>query len=210
MVRGKFMMFQRIGFVLCATLILTGCQNINKEELQALQYQAKQTESLQKENAKLKQERASLLQSVTQLNQQLEQEILDKQVLIEQNEQTGTIKVTMQQDILFPSGSYRIDQVGAADLLKRIAESLDGNNILSIVGHTDNLPVSEKWRGQFSDNWDLSARRAGEVARYLIWGAGFPPENIEVVGHANIEPVASNDTPEGRALNRRIELFIKK
>lgn len=203
-------MLQRIGYILCATLILTGCQNINKEDLQVLQDKAKQAEALQKENTQLKQERASLLQSVKQLNQQLEQEIIDKQVLIEQNAQTGTIKVTMQQDILFPSGSYRIDQAGAADLLNRVAESLDGNNILSIVGHTDNLPVSEKWRGQFSDNWDLSARRAGEVARYFIWGTGFPSENIEVVGHASIEPVASNDTAEGRALNRRIELFIKK
>ena len=76
------------------------------------------------------------------------------------------------------------------------------------AGSSDNVPVSKKWRSQFSDNWDLSSRRAGEVARYLIWGTGFPRENITVSGRADVEPVASNNTKEGQAQNRRIEIFI--
>ncbi|MDX8381067.1 MAG: OmpA family protein [Ghiorsea sp.] len=203
-------MLQRIGYILLATFILTGCQNISKEDLQVLQARADKANQLQQENTTLKQEQKSLQQSITELNSQLEQEVNDKQILIEQNAQTGTIKVTMQQDILFPSGSYHIDQEGAADLLRKVITSLDGQNKLRIVGHSDNLPVSKKWRDKFSDNWDLSARRAGEVARFLIWGAGFPPENIEVVSRADVEPIANNETEEGRALNRRIELFIQK
>jgi len=203
-------MLQRIGYILLAAFILTGCQNISKEDLQVLQARADKANQLQQENATLKQEQKSLQQSITELNSQLEQEVNDKQILIEQNAQTGTIKVTLQQDILFPSGSYHIDQEGAVDLLRKVVESLDGQNNLRIVGHSDNLPVSKKWRDKFSDNWDLSARRAGEVARFLIWGAGFPAESIEVVSRSDVEPIASNDTKEGRALNRRIELFIQK
>ncbi len=203
-------MSQRLIYITLATFILTGCQNISKEDLQVLQARADKADQLQAENMRLKEEQASLKQSVAKLHTQLEQEITDKQVLIEQNAQTGTIKVTMQQEILFPSGSYKIDQEGAANILKKVVDSLDGENTLRIVGHSDNLPVSKKWRDKFSDNWDLSARRAGEVARFLIWGAGFPAERIEVVGKAAVEPVADNSTDEGRALNRRIELFIKK
>lgn len=203
-------MMQRIGYVILAALLLTGCQNISKEDLQVLQTRADKVDQLEQENALLKQERESLAQSINQLNTQLEQEITEKQVLIEQNAQTGTIKITMQQNILFPSGSFEIDQAGAAEMLRKVISSLDGENKLRIVGHTDNLPVAKRWRSRFSDNWDLSARRAGEVARFLIWGAGFSPENIEVVGRAHMQPIASNATEEGRALNRRIELFIKK
>lgn len=203
-------MLFRIGSLILATLILTGCQNISKDDLQVLQARADKVDQLEQEYAQLKQEHASLKQSISQLNSQLEQEIKENQVLIEQNMQTGIIKVTMQQDIIFPSGSFEIDQEGAADILRKVVASLDGENKLRIVGHTDNLPVSKKWRDKFSDNWDLSARRAGEVARFLIWGAGFSPANIEVVGRAHVEPIADNTTEEGRALNRRIELFIQK
>ncbi len=206
-------MKQYIGITILAMFILSGCQSISDEELEVLQARAAKAEQLQVENEKLKQSKASLQQSVAELNKQLEQEVTAKQVLIEQNEQTGVIKVTLQQDILFSSGSFKIDQEGAADILKKVIESIDNNDgqvMLRIVGHTDNLPVAKKWRKQFSDNWDLSARRAGEVARYLTWGLGFPRENITVAGRADVEPVASNDTPEGRAKNRRIELFIEK
>ena len=202
-------MFQRLIYIALASLILTGCQNISKEELEILQARADKADQLQAENQRLKEEKASLKRTITELQTQLEQEIADKQVLIEQNAQTGAIKVTMPQDILFPSGSYKID-TDAANILKKIVSSLDGENTLRIVGHSDNLPVAKQWRDKFTDNWDLSARRAGEVARVLIWGAGFPAERIEVVGKADTEPVADNNTEEGRALNRRIELFITK
>ena len=203
-------MFQRLIYMTLAAFVLAGCQNISKEDLQVLQARADKADQLQAENMRLKEQQASLRKSIAELHTQLEQEIADKQILVEQNAQTGTIKVTMQQDILFPSGSYQIDQEGVADMLKKVIDSLDGENSLRIVGHSDNLPVSKKWHHKFSDNWDLSARRAGEVARFLIWGAGFPAERIEVVGKAAVEPIADNSTEEGRALNRRIELFIKK
>jgi len=205
-------MIQRIGFIFLATALLASCQSISDQELEALTARADLADQLKSENTQLKLEQGTLVQAVDQLNEQLEQEIADKQVLIEQNTKTGGVKVTLQQEILFSSGSYEIDQQGAANILKKVVESItnSGNTPnLQIVGHSDNLPVSKKWRKQFSDNWDLSSRRAGEVARYLTWGLGFPRENITVAGRADVEPVASNETKEGRARNRRIELLIK-
>jgi len=205
-------MLKKITFIFLSLAALSGCQSISSHELQVLNDRASKADKFEAENNTLKQQQSSLIKSVSKLNKQLEQEILTKQVSVEQNDMGG-IKVTLQQDILFSSGSYKVDQKGAFSILKKVVDSIDmngGNSQLRIVGHTDNLPVSQKWHDKFSDNWDLSTRRAGEVARHLIWGAHFPKENITVSGRADVEPVASNDTPEGRAKNRRIELFIDK
>jgi len=198
-----------ITYLFIAGLALTGCQNISKQDLQALQSKAA---SFEEESQQLQAENAQLKQNVDDLKQQLSEEIAAKQVLVEQSAK-GDIKVTMQQDILFSSSSYEIDQADAAAILDKVVQSIQQNasaSKLIIIGHSDSLPVAKKWRSRFSDNWDLSARRAGEVARYLIWGANFPKENIAIVGRADVEPVASNDTEEGRAKNRRIEILIQK
>lgn len=204
-------MIQRIALVLLTITILAGCQSISDQELEVLNARAEKADQLQSENEQLKQGQDALVETVIQLNEQLEQEISAKQVLVEQNA-TGGIKLTLQQEIIFPSGTYKLEQKEAGDILKKVANSIDpaANNRIRIIGHTDNLPVHNKLHSQFTDNWDLSARRAGEVARYFIWGLGFAPENIEVVGRADVEPVASNATKEGRAQNRRIEILIKK
>lgn len=191
-----------------AALLLTGCQNISKQDLEALQAKAatfeEKSQQLQADNTRLK-------QTVDALKQELAQEIEANQVLVEQNAQ-GDIKVTMQQAILFPSASFKINDAGYA-VLQKVAESLSElrpEQHIQVIGHSDTMPVHAKWHDMFTDNWDLSARRAGQVARYLIWGQGFSPAMISVVGKAHTAPVASNDTEEGRAKNRRIEIFIEK
>ncbi len=210
-------MFQRIIMLFCAAFFISGCQSISDQELEVLTTQANKAHVLETEkkqlmqqNKQLQQQNLSLGSTVNQLNQQLEQEIIDKQVQIEKQKQGG-IKVTMQQAILFPSGTYKLGKSGRV-VLKKIADGLQGldqKHQLRIVGHSDNMPVSKKWREQFVDNWDLSARRAAEVARYMIWGYGFPAEKITVVGRSHVQPVSSNKTESGRAANRRIELFIE-
>jgi len=203
-------MLKRIGYFIIAALVLSACQNISDKELTVLQAQASKAQQLEAENSRLKSKEASLTKTVDELKTQLEQEITDHQAFVEKNA-AGAVKVTMQQEILFPSNSYQLNQIEAADILMKVASSLnqgDGTPNIRIVGHSDNLPIAKKWRSQFSDNWDLSARRAGEIARYFIWGAGFPPENITVSGRADVEPVDTNDTKEGRERNRRIEIFI--
>lgn len=197
-----------ISLIFIAGLLLSACQNISKEELSALK---SEKSTLAMEKSALEAKNIALQQTISELNLRLAEEISEKQVLIEQSAQ-GDVRVTLQQSILFDSASFEIDAQGYA-VLQKVADSMlnlsHDQNIL-IIGHTDNMPVSKKWRDMFTDNWDLSARRAGQVARHLIWGQGFAPATISVVGKAHTQPIASNDTEEGRAQNRRIEIFIKK
>ncbi len=120
------------------------------------------------------------------------------------------VKVTMPQQVLFPKGSIQISPEGRS-VLGRIAKRLRGmNGLIRIVGHTDALPVGEKLRARFADNWELSAARASAVARVFIWGEGLDAGRIRVEGRGAEEPVANNATAKGRARNRRIEIFIEQ
>jgi len=120
------------------------------------------------------------------------------------------VKMTMQQDILFPSSSIVINQQGRR-ILSKIARSLRQapDASIKIVGHTDLLPITDpKLKKRFIDNWELSAARAASVARVFIWGENIDDSRIHVVGRAFVEPVADNRTEKGRAKNRRIEIFL--
>ncbi|HVN22911.1 MAG TPA: flagellar motor protein MotB [Syntrophorhabdales bacterium] len=102
---------------------------------------------------------------------------------------------------------------GRADLTSRARSALDGiapvlvgmPNHVRVEGHTDNVPISTS---EFRSNWELSVRRATEVVRYLVERRHFPPDRISASGYAEYRPIASNDTPEDRATNRRIEIII--
>jgi chemotaxis protein MotB len=104
---------------------------------------------------------------------------------------------------------------GRADLkeaakgaLKRIAPTIEkSRRHVRIEGHTDNVPINTK---EFKTNWELSARRATEVVRHLIEKYNFPPERISASGYAEYRPLAANDTPRNRAVNRRIEIILLK
>ena len=73
-------------------------------------------------------------------------------------------------------------------------------------GHTDDTPLSGT--GQFRDNWELSQARALSVVRYMVNDLGFPPERLAATGFGEFRPVASGNSPEARAQNRRIELKL--
>lgn len=102
---------------------------------------------------------------------------------------------------------------GKADLTSRARSALDSitpvllsmPNHMRVEGHTDNVPINTS---EFRSNWELSVRRATEVVRYLIEQHGFPPGRISASGYAEYRPIASNDTAEDRAKNRRIEIII--
>ncbi len=91
-------------------------------------------------------------------------------------------------------------------MLKTVGEALKGyeNKIIRVVGHTDNVPVA---KGQFPSNWELSAMRATTVVRFLQ-ETGVAPERMIASGRGEYNPVAPNDTPEGRQKNRRIEIML--
>jgi chemotaxis protein MotB len=114
-------------------------------------------------------------------------------------------------DQLFPSGDYRLSPGGQAELSKNIVPKLIGlqNAKVVVYGYTDNTPVGPGLKQQgINDNLTLSSRRAGEVVTYLI-SQGVNANIISAKGFGDTHPVASNDTPAGRAQNRRIVITIQ-
>ena len=77
-----------------------------------------------------------------------------------------------------------------------------------VVGHTDNVPITSEYRSKFPTNWELSAARAAQVVRYFQRVNGLDPKNMEAVGRSFYDPVADNDSKEGRAQNRRVNIII--
>ena len=76
---------------------------------------------------------------------------------------------------------------------------------LRIEGHTDNVPIHN---AQMASNWELSTARATELVRLLIQRYSFAPDRLSAAGYAEYHPIASNDTPQGRAQNRRVDVVI--
>ncbi|RLE11450.1 flagellar motor protein MotB [Candidatus Aerophobetes bacterium] len=133
------------------------------------------------------------------VSQGLEKEIRVKVV-------RGGVRVSLASPILFDLGKAEL-KPGILPLLDEIAGTLKGiPNEIVIEGHTDNLPIHTE---RFPSNWELSAARAISVARHFI-KKGLAPSRIGVVGYADSRPLFPNDTPEHRARNRRVEIFIRE
>ena len=125
---------------------------------------------------------------------------------VEVEETDDYLKITLKSDHFFESGRATIsDRV--REELEHLGELLAGRNLpISITGHTDNIPIHTL---QFPSNWELSAARAATVARVFI-DMGVNPALITVSGRADQDPVAPNDTRFGRAMNRRVVIYIDK
>ena len=114
----------------------------------------------------------------------------------------GKVYVILPEKLLFKSGSITVDPKGI-EALVQIAKALNEKNDVQIgvEGHTDNVPMKESEK--MKDNWDLSVLRATSISRILIKQGGISDKRISAVGRGETMPIASNDTPEGRAKNRR-------
>lgn len=118
----------------------------------------------------------------------------------------GKVYVAMSDKLLFRSGSAKVDEKGK-EALKQLAEVLAGQTDIDIVieGHTDNVPIKSS---TFKDNWDLSVFRATEVVRILSDEFNLDKTKLIPSGRGEYMPKADNDTPEGRAQNRRTEIIL--
>ncbi|GBD97130.1 MAG TPA: hypothetical protein ENG83_15875 [Nitrospirae bacterium] len=115
------------------------------------------------------------------------------------------VVVSVADKYFFESGSAELKEK-SRDILDKIASVLNEYpNMIRIEGHTDNVPISNR---DFPSNWELSASRAINVAKYFISSHNIQPGRISTIGYSEYRPVASNDTPEGRTKNRRVEIVI--
>jgi chemotaxis protein MotB len=140
---------------------------------------------------------------VTDLRLELER----REVRIERIKDMISLEVV--DSILFPPGRAGITPEGES-VLRKVGNVLKTikDRPVRVVGHTDNIPIKAEYRSIYPTNWELSAARACSVVRFFQHRIGVPPSRLEPVGRSFYEPAVENDTPEGRALNRRVMIII--
>jgi chemotaxis protein MotB len=122
-------------------------------------------------------------------------------------QKNGKVYVSMDESLLFASGSYNVEKRGK-EALQNLSEVLEKNMDVNILveGHTDNVPFNGS--GVLKDNWDLSVKRATSVVKILLEKSSIAPNRLTAAGRGEHVPIASNDTKEGRAKNRRTEIIL--
>lgn len=194
-------------WLFCILAVMPGCLNqTHYNELMGQSSDIKQLKANDQEQDKKIQE---IRKTLEKLQSSLQPEMSNSGVTVEKMA-SNTVKVSLPHAILFGSGSAEVGDVGRKVLAKissSLKEAPQGSPV-RVVGYTDSMPVGEKLRAQYQDNWGLSSARAAAVARVLIWGENIDKSRIRIEGRADTNPIADNSTPEGREKNRRIEIFI--
>lgn len=128
-----------------------------------------------------------------------------KGLTVEQRD--GKVYVSMENKLLFSSGSWAVGAEGT-QAVKQLGEVLAQNPDISVLieGHTDDVPFRRN--NQLYDNWDLSMKRATSIVRLLQENSDIDSENLTAAGRGEYAPVASNETAQGKASNRRIEVIL--
>jgi len=172
---------------------------------------------LEAENAKLKAENENLVKAREEQVQKvsstyesllvkMKSEISQGQVTI--SELQGKLTVNMVDSVLFDSGKAEV-KGGGREILGKVVSILKDvkDKSIRIEGHTDNVQISRALAQRYPTNWELSAARSINVARFLQ-DQGIDPANLSAVAYGEWKPVATNDTAEGKAKNRRIEIIL--
>src|SRR5678815_686503 len=151
-----------------------------------------------------------LLQQQQEAVEGLRKKMADALVGFNSNElqvfvKNGRVYVSLQENLLFPSGSAVVNPKGK-QALGTLAQVLNVNPDINVVveGHTDSIPI----RGKYEDNWALSVARATSIVRILTETYNVDPVRVIASGKSKFEPVDSNETPEGRQRNRRTEIIL--
>jgi len=151
----------------------------------------------------------------TMIQKEIKDIVSDVKELVMFNKLAGMVEVketeegaviTVSDLILFRTGQAEITEEGL-DILQKIASVLKQFRYpIEVAGHTDNVPIDTN---SYPSNWELSSRRATEVVRYFI-SKGLDPRFLSAAGYANFRPVDTNDTPDGRSKNRRVEIIYRR
>jgi chemotaxis protein MotB len=154
-------------------------------------------------NHEPQEEEAEMLFEVRSVEKLILEEGLDKEVEVEITE--DGVLFRLNSEFAFVSGGAELKEESQSVLDRLSSFFLKFPYKIRIDGHTDDVPINS---AKFPSNWELSAARAVSVARYFQ-GMGLPPERIAATGLGEYHPIADNATPEGRAKNRRVEVFLK-
>jgi chemotaxis protein MotB len=151
-----------------------------------------------------------LLQQQREAVEGLRKKMADALVGFNSNElqvfvKNGRVYVSLQENLLFPSGSAVVNAKGK-EALGTLAQVLNTNPDINVVveGHTDSVPI----KGKYEDNWTLSVARATAIVRILTDTYQVDPTRVTASGRSKYEPVDSNETTDGRQRNRRTEIIL--
>jgi chemotaxis protein MotB len=136
----------------------------------------------------------------------LESEVAAGQIEIQQLREG--LQLNLTQDVLFASGSAELNDAGRSVLRKVAPRLQEIQHRIVVRGHTDSVPIRGALASRYPSNWELAGARASNVVRTLA-ERGVDPHRLLSVSRAEFEPVAPNDTPEGRQKNRRIEIALE-
>jgi len=151
-------------------------------------------------------EMESLTGTYDQLVGELRQEVESGQIAIRRVAEG--ISLNVSEKLLFQSGDATLGDSGKA-LLQRVADRIQSEkSSVYVEGHTDNVPVGSALRERYPTNWELAGARSAIVVRTLT-EAGVDPTRLRAVSRGPFAPIASNDTQEGRAKNRRTEIILR-
>lgn len=146
-----------------------------------------------------------------EMTEQLEEELTGRDLIdvVEFDIVDTKLIIKLKDNVLFDPAKADI-KPEALGILNILGETLKGeiflNSDFSFEGHTDNVPINTI---RFPSNWELSASRATSVLRYFSDELAFPEDRLGIAGYADKKPLDTNDTPEGRAANRRVEIIVE-
>ncbi|MGB7816603.1 MAG: flagellar motor protein MotD [Methylotenera sp.] len=153
-------------------------------------------------NEKLRRERESMTNMGIDLSNTLAPLISEGKVRVAQNNRG--IRIDIHDSLLFSEGSAEL-ATNASSILNEIVVLIkDNQRLIQVEGHTDNTPIHN---AAYFSNWELSAMRAGSVVRMLS-DLGIADSRLSALGFGSVQPVSENDTPLGRARNRRVSIMI--
>lgn len=181
---------------------------LNERENQLLKSQ----KDIDERNAKIEELNNILAQQSTELKN-LKNEVINALKSydgqgIDIVEKDGKIYVSMDESLLFMSGSYNVAPEGKK-AIQKLGDVLAQNPNINILieGHTDNVPYNGS--GQLKDNWDLSVMRATSVVKILLENKNISPKRLTATGHGEHQPITNNSSSETRAKNRRTEIVLE-
>ncbi len=179
-----------------------------------------ETTDEEKQNLKIKDGEADLEQKIAEIREQVEQEVaqqaeelkellkeaIDEDLVTVETEELKII-IRIQEKGSFPSGSASLNP-GFYDVMDIISNAVARSpGKVVVAGHTDNVPIST---ARFRSNWELSSARAVTVVHALVQNEAIDEARVTIEGHADSNPLMANDSPENRAINRRVELIIER
>lgn len=192
--------------VALVAMLASGCSN-----KKLIKQQEQQINDLQTELEATRGDLAAEKERAARLNADLQDALADmkakQQVWMEEKE--GLTRITLDGEVTFRTASDELTPEGK-NILDQIWDVLDRypDREILIEGHTDSRPIAPQWRSHFQSNWELSSARAHSVLHYVRRKFNTDPERIGAVGYGEYRPIASNDTAEGRKMNRRVVITV--